>query len=81
MSARKRMSLRAIARMKRENRELKARLACAKVVGESRTLTRWSEPAQRVRDEIRTAGRLGFVIEATADDTSMTFTAVKRVSA
>jgi hypothetical protein len=81
VSARKRMSLRAIARMKRENRELRERLSSATRRDEYHTLSTWTDFGQRKCDEVKTATKLGYTVEVYITGDSATFTAVKRVSA
>lgn len=71
------MSLRAIARMKRENRELHAKLASAQRVEQRTYLTRYTGLARMAR-EIQTARRLGFTIECAEDGDDVAITAVKR---
>lgn len=79
--ARKRMSVRAIARMKRENRELHARLSSAKKIDQQTSLTAWTG-LSRLHAEVKTARRLGFTVEVSeSGDDGVTTTAVKRVYA
>ena len=78
---RSRMSLRAIARMRRENRELRERLSVAKRVEQTTSLTSWTG-VSKIHAEVKTATRLGFVVEVSASgDDGITTTAVRRVHA
>lgn len=75
---RKRMSLRAIARMKRENRELRDRLAVAYRVEQRTFMTRWTGVA-KLCTEVQTIRKLGFVVEIVDDgDDVVTTTAVRK---
>lgn len=78
---RRRMSLRAIARLKRENRELLDKLGVAMRVVQRTPLSTWAGIGPRVRDEITTARRLGFVVEAHVSEENVVLTAVNRVQA
>ena len=80
MSSRKRMSLRAQARMRRENRELRDRLARARREEQRSWLTFWASGDVQ-RTEVSTALRLGFTVEVALEGDGLRFIAVKRVSA